>query len=235
MATTRSPDESKPAVSASARLPLRSAPEPATAADFQQSFGEELRQILDVTTWRLGGDLAQEYPRIEREVREAIAQEDEHQRRIRTEVFPKLVDPASAPGCGVFAANMDVLRLIHRGLLFNGGVEACDGTVQVHDTLPLTIYQIGVSLVSYAGAQGTWQQRLFRRDLRQQGPVDLNLVFELLQRRGQRAALNHGTPSDQFGELARKTVMEYAERAILLWNSEAVWRMGHGMSMAARE
>ena len=84
------------------------------------------------------------------------------------------MDPASRAGLRRLRANMDILRLIHRGLLFNGGVEACDGTVQVHDTLPLTIYQIGVSLVSYAGDQGTWHQRLFRRDLRQQGedPVE---------------------------------------------------------------
>jgi hypothetical protein len=174
---TKSPEEPGSAVSASARPALRAASEPPTAADFREGFGEDLRQVLDVTTWRLGSDLAQEYPRIEREVREAIAQEDEYQRCIRTEVFPKLMDPASAPECGVFAANMDVLRLIHRGLLFNGGVEACDGTVEVHDTLPLTVYQIGVSLVSYAGDQGTWQQRLFRRDLRQRGQVDLDQVF----------------------------------------------------------
>ena len=123
---------------------------------------------------------------------------------------------------------MDVLRLIHRGLLFNGGVEACDGTVQVHDTLPLTIYQVGVSLVSYAGNQGTWQQRLYRRDLRQRGEDPVEHVFQVLERRAQRAALNHGTPSDQLGELARKAVMDYAERAILLRNSSSVWRMGHG-------
>jgi hypothetical protein len=213
---------------ATARTPTRSAAEPATAADFRESFGEELRQVLDVSTWRLGGDFAQEYPRIEREVREAIAQEDEHHRRIRTEVFPKLGDPASLPGCGVFAAHVDVLGLIHRGLLFNGGVEACDGTVQVHDTLPLTIYQVGVSLVSYAGAQGTWHQRLFRRDLRRKGEDPVEHVLHVLERRAQRAALNHATPSDQLGELARKAVMDYAERAILLRRSEAIWRMGHG-------
>ncbi len=228
MAMTKSPDESASAVSASSRPPMRPASEPATAADFRESFGEELRQVLDVNGWRLGGDLAEEYPRIEVEVRDALAQEDEHQRRIRTEVFPKLMDPASAPGCGVFVSNMDVLRLIHRGLLFNGGVEACDGTVQVHDTLPLTIYQIGVSLVSYAGNQGTWQQRLFRRDLRQRGEDPVEHVFQVLERRSQRGALNHGTPSDQLGGLARKAVMDYAERAILLRRSEAVWRMGHG-------
>lgn len=228
MATTPSRDDTVSPVSAAAQPPRRPAAEPANATDFRESFGEELHRVLDVNTWRLGGDLAQEYPRIEREVREAIAQEDEHQRRIRTEVFPRLVDPASPPGCGVFASNMDVLRLIHRGLLFNGGVEACDGTVQVHDTLPLTIYQIGVALVSYAGNQGTWQQRLFRRDLRQRGEDPIEHVFRVLERRVQRAALNHGTPSDQLGELARKAVMDFAERAILLRRSEAVWRMGHG-------
>jgi hypothetical protein len=215
-------------VSASARQPMHLGNEPVDADSFREGFGEDLRSVLDMATWRLGGDLAQEYPRIEREVGEALAQEDEYQRCIRTEVFPKLMDPASAPECGVFAGNMDILRLIHRGLLFNGGIEACDGTVQVHNTLPLTICQIGVSLVSYAGDQGTWQQRLFRRDLRQRGQVDLNQIFELLRRRDQRAALNHGTPSDQLGELARKAVMDYAERAILLRQSKAVWRMGHG-------
>jgi hypothetical protein len=219
MAATQSANESAPAVSATAR--------PA-AVDFRESFGEELSEVLDVSRWKPGGDLAQEYPRIEQEVREALAQEDETQRRIRTEIFPKLMDPAAAPGCGVFAADMDVLRLIHRGLLFNGGVEACDGTVQVHDTLPLTIYQIGVSLVSYAGNQGTWQQRLYRRDLRQRGEDPVEHAFRVLERRAQRAALNHGTPGDQLGELARKAVMDCAERAILLHRSSAVWRMGHG-------
>jgi hypothetical protein len=228
MATTQSPNEAASPLADAVRLPQRLSPQAPTAANFQERFGEDLREVLDVKKWSLGGDLAQEYPRIEREVREALAQEDETQRRIRTEVFPKLMDPASAPGCGVFEADRDVLRLIHRGLLFNGGVEACDGTVQVHDTLPLTIYQIGVSLVSYAGNQGTWQQRLYRRDLRQRGEDPVEHVYQVLERRSQRAALNHDTPSDQLGALARKAVMDYAERAILLARSEAVWRMGHG-------
>jgi hypothetical protein len=208
--------------------PTRPAFAPATAAGFRESFGENLSDVLDVRKWHLGGDLADEYPRIEREVREALEQEDETQRRIRTEIFPKLMDPAAAPGCGVFASNMDVLRLIHRGLLFNGGVEACDGTVQVHDTLPLTIYQIGVALVSYAGNQGTWHERLYRRDLRQRSEDPVEHAFRVLERRSERAALNHGTPGDQLGELARKAVMDCAERAVLLHQSSAIWRMGHG-------
>jgi hypothetical protein len=173
--------------------------------------------------------VAQEYTRIEQEVKEALEQEDEHQRRIRADLFPRLFNPATAPpGGGVYDADRDVLRLIQRGLLFNGGVEACDGTVQVHDTLPLTIYQIGVSLVSYRGDQGTWQQRLFRRDLRQRGGDPLEEALHVLERRASRSALNHANPGDVLGELARKTLMDYAERAILLRRSQAVWRMGHG-------
>src|SRR5205814_10411643 len=119
------------------------------------------------------------------------------QERTRTDLFPRLFDPVKAPpGGGVYEANEEVLGLVHRGLLFNGGVEACDGTVKVHDTLPLTIYQVGISLVSYRGDQGVWHQRLFRRDLRQHGPADpVDEVLEVLAQRAQRSALNHATGS----------------------------------------
>jgi hypothetical protein len=212
-----------------AALPVRTAAEPPDALQFRDGFGEELRHVLDLGTWQTGRDLTQEYPRIKSEVDAAVAFEREVQDRTRTDVFPLLFDPAAAPpGGGVYEADENVLRLVHNGLLFNGGVEACDGTVKVHDTLPLTIYQVGVSLVSYHGDQGVWHQRLFRRDLRQHGGHPVDEVLEILKRRAQRAALNHDTISDQLGALARKTVMDYAERAILVHRSEAVWRMGHG-------
>src|SRR5207302_7110066 len=140
--------------------------------------------------------------------REAVARESGWQRRVREEVHPRLAWGEGAPkGAGRHKVLSAELEEITRGLLFNGGVEACDGTIQVHDTLPLTIYQIGVSLVSYAGNQGNWQQRLFRRDLRQRGEDPVEHAYQVLDRRAQRAALNHGMPSDHLGELARKAVM----------------------------
>jgi hypothetical protein len=197
--------------------------------DFRASFGEDLGQVLDLATWAPGWDLAREYPRVQREVEEALRREDDLQRRTRALVFPRLVNAAVAGGKGgVFRANWDVLRLIHRGLLFNGGVEACDGTVHVHDTLPLTVYQVGVSLVSYRGDRGTWHQRLFRRDLRQQGGDAVEEALRALERRARRAALNHDTPGDPLNELARKALLDYGERAVLLHRGSAVWRMGHG-------
>lgn len=199
-----------------------------TAADYRENFGEELQDVLDINSW-LPGDLRQEYSRIEREVHESVRQEKTWEGLTRARIFPLLNNPATAPrGGGVFRAKLDLMARIHAGLLFNGGVEACDGTVQVHDTLPLTIYQVGVSLVSYRGDEGTWCQRMFRHDLRQRGSDPVDELVELLQRRSQRGALNRATARDALGELGRRAIMSYGERAALLRRSKAVWRMGHG-------
>jgi hypothetical protein len=206
-------------------------PEQATisSADYRRSFGEELQRVLDIDTW-LPGDLTAEYERIEREVRDAVGDERMHQKRIRSRIFPLLNDPTRGPrGGGVYQACHELLPRIHAGLLFNGGVEACDGTVAVHDTLPLTIYNIGISLVSYQGDEGTWRQQMFRRDLRQRDPNDPVVeIQELLERRAKRGALNHSTWLDGMGDLARRALMSYGERAVLLRRSQATWRMGHG-------
>lgn len=197
-------------------------------SDYREKFGEDLHRVLDLDTWATG-DLSREYARIEREVHEAVREEKTQQRLIRDRFFPLLNNPAiGPPGGGVFRANLDLLARIHAGLLFNGGVEACDGTIELHDTLPLTAYQIGVCLVSYRGNEGTWCQRLFRRDLRQKGGNLVEEAEELLRSRAQRGALNRATLQDALGELAQRTLMAYGERAVLLRRSRAVWRMGHG-------
>jgi hypothetical protein len=220
MATTQPPNEP---LANGRPLPLTDATE-TTARDFRDGFDEELSRVLDVAQWQTGWDVTRESARIDREVKEALDAETVAQRWTRENLFPRLF----ATGGGVYRVQRDVIEAVHRGLLFRGGVEACDGTVAIHDTLPLTIYQIGVSLVSYRGDQGTWHQRLFRRDLRQKLGDPFKDLTEMLERRSRRSALNHATPGDQLGELARKTVMDYAERAVLLHHSKAVWRMGHG-------
>ncbi len=198
------------------------------SADYKASFGEELQRVLDVATWT-AGDLSREYSRIECEVREAVREEKAQEKLIRDRIFPLLNHPANPLRVGgVFTAELDPIARIHSGLLFNGQVEACDGTVQVHDTLPLTIYQIGVSLVSYHGDEGTWCQRLFRKDLRRKGDGPVAEIEELLRRRGERGSINRPTAQDMLGEMARRTLMTYGERAVLVRNSNAVWRMGHG-------
>jgi hypothetical protein len=195
---------------------------------FEEQFGEEILETLDIEKWRLGNDLNQEYCRMEREVREAEELETAEERKIRDRFFPQLAALTGMPrNVGKHAVDRDDIVAVHNGLLFNGGVEACDGIVQIHDTLALTIYQIGVSLVSYRGDQGTWGQRLFRRDLRQKG-VDVDEWIEFLKRRDKRDSQMRPPGQDQLGELVQKSLLDYAERAILLRRSNAPWRMGHG-------
>lgn len=196
---------------------------------FSAGFGEELTRTLDLTTWSDGEDLGEVYNRVASEVQEAVEREDEVRKQIRARLFPKLGGYQGSPkGAGVYETNLTDLERIHRGLLFNGGVEACDGTQQVHDTLPLTIFQVGVGLVSYQGHQGTWGHRLFRRDLRVKTGDPTEEMLQLLERRQQRGGLNQPSRRDTLSELARRGIMAYAERAILLRRSTAVWRMGHG-------
>jgi hypothetical protein len=197
-----------------------------SAADFARSFGEDLTRTLDLGTWHVGSDLAREFERIEAEVREAVVREESLHGAIRRHLLPKLRTRTKAPrSAGHYAdVSRNELEAIHKGLLFNGGVEACDGALHVHDTLALTIYQIGITLVSYRGNHGTWSQRLFRRDLRQSCDDPIEEVLAILEKRNSRGSAR----TEEMGEMVQKTLLAYAERAILFEKSRAVWRIGHG-------
>lgn len=197
--------------------------------DFQAAFGESLDRTLDLDTWRPGADLVAMYERLEQEIASAVEQEDRIRERVRAELFPYVFKRPTAPqGAGCYRVTLQMLERVHRGLLFTGAVEACDGTSAVHDSLPITIAQIGVSLVSYRGDQGTWVQRLFRRDLRVSGLDPVSEAVALLERRRRRDGVDAANPRDTLTELTRRGIMTYAERAILLDKSQALWRMGHG-------
>ncbi len=198
-----------------------------SSAEFETAHGEPLAKVLDLDTWMAGEDLLAAYGRMEQEVAEAVAREDEYRKQIRDLVFNRISTAPQAPSnAGVYQARPSDMERIHRGLLFNGGVEACDGTSVVHDTIPLTITQIGVCLVSYNGQQGTWAHRLFRRDLRARLNDPVEEVLTVLERREKRES--QGLGADSMSELARRGIMAYAERAILKDKSTAQWRMGHG-------
>jgi hypothetical protein len=204
---------------------------PENIPEFEEAYGESFHQTLDLSTWILGEDLAEMYGRLEQEIADAVAMEDSYSHTIRNEVFSKIkTSPGAPPNAGVYQAKREDLEKIHTGLLFNGGVEACDGTSVVHDTLPLTITQIGVSLVSYNGNQGAWAHRLFRRDLRSKMTDPVEEVMTVLERREKREG--QGLDGERLSDLARRGIMTYAERAILKDKSQALWRMGHGNLVA---
>ena len=195
--------------------------------EFEESYGESFQKTLDLSTWTLGENLADTYDRLEKEITEAITQSRRSRKAVRDTLFSRISEAPFAPkNAGVYQARSKDLEMIHRGLLFNGGVEACDGISVVHDTIPLTITQIGVCLVSYNGQQGSWAHRLYRRDLRSRVSDPVEEVLTLLERRERRESVGQG--EEQLSELARRGIMTYAERAILKEKSSAQWRMGHG-------
>jgi hypothetical protein len=191
---------------------------------FSTAYGESLHATLDLDSWQTGGDLEGLYA----EVQSAVETENQMRETIRTHVLPRIRSRPNAPrGAGCYRVTSDDLKQVHRALLFNGAVEACDGTSVEHDTLPVTITQLGVCLVSYQGDQGSWSQRLYRRDLRASTGNALDDVLALLDNRGQRGSTDVDERS-QLSELARRGIMTYAERAILTRKAQAPWRVGHG-------
>jgi hypothetical protein len=210
-------------------LPTSSEAALVDADDFATAFGETLHRTLDLDTWQPGENLAALYERLEAEIAHALRQEDRLRSHIRQEIFPRLRTRPGAPEqAGAWKASLELIECVHRGLLFTGLVEACDGTCAIHDTLPITMAQIGVCLVSYQGDQGSWVNRLYRRDLRIGTPDPLEETLALLEQRQQRTGFDASSQRDRLSDLARRGIMAYAERAALLQKSQAPWRLGHG-------
>jgi hypothetical protein len=98
-----------------------------TGDEYAAAHGEALSQTLDLDTWWPGADLVEMYARLETEVAEAVRQENDYQRQVRQTIFPLLGTRNGAPrGAGVFRVTPKSLEEIHRKLLFNGAVEACE-------------------------------------------------------------------------------------------------------------
>lgn len=195
---------------------------------FAADFGESIARTLDLETWTTGFDLNALHERLEQEVGEALEADRRHQPVVRTMMFPQIAKP-HWPWSGVFRATPKQLIHVQRHILFNGAVDAVDGVSVVHDTLPVTIAQVGVCVASYSGNQGSWSHRMFRRDLRTKELDEVQEMIAVLERRGARSGLNQpGGGRDRVSNLLRRGLMTYAERAVLLKKCSAPWRMGHG-------
>lgn len=197
--------------------------------EFKAATGESIERTLDLNTWQAGVDLGALYQRLEAEVGPALEQERRVQNVVRADVFPLLRQAPDAPTeAGVHRATPADLEEVHRKVLFSGQLDTCDGTTITHDTLLMTVAQIGICLISFQGDELALSQRMFRRDLRTVGSDPVEEAIELLARRTNRTATGVADKRDTLSELARRGIMTYAERATLLHRSTAEWRMGHG-------
>lgn len=209
----------------------RSTDDPQLVADdeFKVATGESIEHTLDLATWQAGVDLGALYQRLEAEVGPALEQERRVQAVVRSEIFPLLRQAEDAPTeAGVHQAKATDLEDVHRKVLFSGQLDSCDGTTVTHDTLLLTVTQIGICLISYQGDELALSQRMYRRDLRTTGTDPIDEARQLLGQRKNRGATGVVDKRDTLSELARRGIMTYAERATLLQRSHAKWRMGHG-------
>lgn len=200
-------------------------------ATVKDATGEALDVLLDLDTWRSGSDLAEIYREVNRIVSEATAQEDKIQEGIRAAIFPRLAN--RCPGGGVYRAKTPLLEQLHQNLLFAGKVEVCDGTNVPFHSLPLTMMQIGVVLVSYKGDENTWVQRMYRREVTVSDQDPIGAAVAAVEGRfgGHSYDADSGeeeTPRDKVARLVRRGIMAYVERAALLEKATAPWRMGHG-------
>lgn len=201
-------------------------------SEIEAALGEPFSHTLDVSSWDRGLTHAA-MEKLESQIADAVRQEHEIVKVVRREVFPLIAHGDGAPTCaGVFQATLADVDAAQCKVLFNVGVTAVDGTVKTHDTLPLTVTQIGVSLVSYAGEQGAWTHRVFRRELRAKGQdVNRDDVLDALRKRRGRGGLGQPDPNRKEGrisELLGRGLMSYSERVVLADHAETPWRMGHG-------
>ena len=194
-----------------------------------QNLERAIISALDINTWKSGQDLSEMFPRIEREIREAVENEEKIIQVIRDKIFPRIGNKFThLPYVGLDKVTPELIHKTHKGLLFNGAVQACDGTIVSHDTMPITITQIGACLVSYQGEQGTYSQRHFRKDLKITGEDPLEEVMELLEIRANRSGQGQEESEKPPSMLAQRGLMAYAERGILIEKSNGTWVMGHG-------
>ncbi len=198
----------------------------------EDALGESLDIILDIRQWNEGTDLAALYSKMKVAVAESVAQSERTRDPIRQLLQASLREQAGQgtvpESAGLYHITPEDVACVHSHALFNGATECCDGTVVAHDSLLLTVAQIGVSLVAYQGSAGRWVQRLYRRDLRAHYPDPMEEAEALLNSRKRSDSADSEETRDPISRLLRRGLMEYAERAVLLHHATAPWRMGHG-------
>ena len=199
----------------------------------ERAFGAPLSEILDVDRWHDGIDLASLYSKLRESVAQSVTQNERTRVPLRRLLINSLWENVERQGkpqiAGLYRIEPRDIEQVHHSLLFNGATECCDGTVANHDSLLLTVAQIGVSLVSYQGNAGKWVQQLYRRELRETFADPMEEAVALLKQRAKRHdSADAEETTDTLSRLLRRGLMEYAERAILLRRATAPWRMGHG-------
>jgi len=191
---------------------------------YRDLTGESIEETLNLASWDPADRLAEQFGRIEREIKSALARELDSRIAIRNEVFPLLRSRADAPpNAGVHRVSLTELRTVQRSLLFSGHVQAVDGASVVHQTLPITIVQTAVVMANYLGETGAWGHRIFQKDVRLQPRDGMDEALAFLQGRARQEEGDDG-----ISDMLRRGLMMHGELNVLATAATAPWRVGHG-------
>lgn len=207
--------------------------------EFDRGLDIEFTEALNLDNWSSGHRMNELTERLEREVHAALRDEASIGPRIVETLQAGLSSATdSSVESGIYSLTPDDVTGALRNIIFNGNLEACDGTRVTVNTLPLSVVQIGICAATYHGngAGESIGHRLFRRDVLRHSADPAEDVLAFLQQRGSRRR----GPSSEFGDdggqismsdMMCRALMVYGERAMLADRSSAVWRMGHGSPM----
>jgi hypothetical protein len=197
---------------------------------------QDVLRALNIDSWMSGLDMSALETRMEHEIELAVRNEEEIVPLLREKLKRDLASAPGLPrGAGLYSATPPMIRQACESVLFNGLVEACDGTRSVIDTLPITIVNIGIAMTTYAekGNGSTFGQRLYRHEIRQRSRDPERDLEDFLARRQRRDVAGYeGEDLISSSDMMSRALMSYAERALLASKSTRPWRMGHGNPFA---
>jgi hypothetical protein len=203
--------------------PLNHAPS-SRGRSYRDLTGESIEETLNLASWSPADRLAEQFSRIEHEIKSALARELDSRIAIRNEIFPLLRSRTDAPpNAGVHRVSLKELQTVQQSLLFSGHVQAVDGASVIHQTLPITIVQTAVVMANYLGETGAWGHRIFQKDVRLQPRDGVDEALAFLQGRAQQE-----DGDDGISDMLRRGLMMHGELNVLATAATAPWRVGHG-------
>jgi hypothetical protein len=202
--------------------------------DFDQGLRDAVDNALDVAQWTAGERMSELEERLAREVETAMANEADMAPHVLEVVRSNIAEaPDASKESGIFNVTPTQISTACRNVLFNGLVEACDGTRVTYDTLPISVIQIGLCMTSYLddGAPTSIGHRLYRHDMIRRNGNVTDEVIAFIQQRSRRSRPDEDGQVRGISDMLVRAIMAYGERFLLTEKSKKPWRMGHGTPM----
>src|SRR5262249_22935388 len=150
--------------------------------------------------------------RLLRNVRLAVDNETEMAPRVIQTVKDNIKSaPGASPESGIQTVTPEQISATCRNVLFNGLVEACDGTRVTYDTLPISVIQIGLCMSTYLGdgEPVSIGHRLFRHDIIRDNGNATDDVLDFIQQRSQRSTPDENGEFRGISDMLVRAIMGY--------------------------